>query len=743
MLRRLRLRARMTQEELAERSGLSVRTIRGLESGSNRNPKLDSLRLLAEALGLDQTDRDELLGPRPAASAEPAPSRQLPAAPAWFTGRDPELTDLARFMDSEVRIAVISGAGGIGKTSLALRWAHRHLDRFPDGQLFVDLRGFSPDSDPLDPLTAVRGFLHGLGVDPARMTGGLEEHSALYRSHVADKRMLIVLDNAATGEQVVPLLPGTSGCTVLVTSRNILTSLLHRHGAHHLSLGLLTEDETYAMLARRLGAERLAAEPEAVAELAALCGRYPLALAIMSARALARPHIPLAEFAAELHESDLDDDPDNSPSAVMACSVRALTAEQRTTFGLLGVAPGTHIDLPAAAGLTALPVQQARTVLRALEEASLLHRRPGGRYVMHDIVRRYAVDTALQGIAATEREAALRRLLDHYIHTAHAADRLLAPHRSLVPPVSHAPGISPAPPRDHAAALDWFYAEHANLLAAQHAAIALRWSDAIWQLAWQVGTFWLRRGYRHEDLAAWQAAANAVEHLTDPADLARTKRRLGVAYGMMGRHHEAIEHLHEALALAEHHQVVAEQAYAHHQLSWAWGVRGDDQRALEHAVRALDFFRTLDRPVWQATAHAQVGWRLARVGDYDAARQHCQHAVRLDPDSTPDVAADNQRALGYIAHHTGRHRDAIEHYRLALTFARTLSHTAEFAKTLENLGQPHVALGQHDEARAVWLEALELYRQLGRTEDADRARQQLDSLGAARSLVGAQDREQG
>ncbi|HTI27399.1 MAG TPA: helix-turn-helix domain-containing protein [Kutzneria sp.] len=435
MLRRFRLRARLTQEELAERSGLSVRTIRGLESGRQRNPQLGSLRQLAGAMGLDANDRDELVATTLSARPEPAEAeavlpRQLPAAPAWFTGRHRELDGLVAAMQpsAAATIAAVSGAGGIGKTWLVLRWAHQFRDRFPDGQLFVDLRGFSPNSEPLDPLTAVRGFLHGLGVDPARMAGRIDEDSALYRSTVAGKRMLIVLDNAAGVDQVVPLLPGTPACTVLVTSRMILTPLLHRYGAHHLSLSVFTEDDAYTLLTLRLGDQRLAAEPEAVAELVALCGRYPLALAIMTARALAFPDIPLAELTAELRESRLDalddDDPTASQPAVMSWSLRALTDEQRIAFGLLGIAPGADIGLPAAASLTGLPPRRTRSVLRKLEEASLLCRKPGDRYAMHDIIRCYAVHTASTTLAEEERESALRRMVDFHGHAAHVADRV-------------------------------------------------------------------------------------------------------------------------------------------------------------------------------------------------------------------------------------------------------------------------------------------------------------------------------
>ena len=735
-IRRFRLRAGLTQEEVAHRAGLSVRTIRGLESGKQRNPQLSSLRQLAAAMSLDPNESDELMAelgaisPTPTVAAVPVAPRQLPAAPGVFTGRDIEL---AAIDGSTAVITAIAGPGGIGKTWLALRWAHQHIDRFPDGQLFVDLRGFSPDSEPVDPLTVVRGFLGALGVDTGRVGGSLEEHTALYRSQVADKRMLIVLDNAATAEQVVPLLPGSATCTVLVTSRRILTSLLHRHAVDHLSLSVFAEDETLDALAERLGDKRLAAEPEAVAELVELCGRYPLALAIVAGRAHARPDIPLAEFAAELSESGLDafDDGDDAASlpAVVSWSVRALTAEQREVFGLLGVAPGGDISLPAAASLVAMSLPRARKALRGLEDVSLLRRQPGDRYTMHDIIRRYAVHTVRDHVAEAEREAALRRILDFYIHTAHAADRLLSPHRPLVQLDSPVPGSSPTPLPDLPAALEWFDAEHANMLAAQDTAVGHGWHDATWQLAWTLVSFHLRRGGDQEDLAMWRAARRAAVHLPDPETRVRILRRLGSACGVTGLHDEAIEHLQQALALADRHNILDERGYAHYQLGWGWTQLGQWQRALDQVSQALEIFSAMGLPAWKASAHAQIGRCLAHLGDYETARHHCLEALRLDSDGIADVVLFARRTLADIARQTGHYGQAVRGYRQILLSMRSVGHDDACAETLDELGHIHVAGGQLDEARAAWAEALTLYRQLGRVQNADRVRLHLDELG--------------
>ncbi|HWO66287.1 MAG TPA: BTAD domain-containing putative transcriptional regulator, partial [Umezawaea sp.] len=263
---------------------------------------------------------------------QPLP-RQLPAPPRWFTGRGIELDRLDQALsatpaDAMVMISAIGGAGGIGKTWLALAWAHQHAERFPDGQLFVDLHGFSPTQEPMAPAVAVRGFLDALGVDPDRIPTDLDAQAALYRSLVAKRRMLVVLDNAATTEQVIPLLPGSPTCTVLITGRTRLASLIDRHGAHHLQLDVLTRQEARVLLAARIGTDRVAAEPDIVNELAELCEGYPLALSITARNAATRPAIPLAEIATELRELGLemldhDTDPAASLPAVLSWSLRA------------------------------------------------------------------------------------------------------------------------------------------------------------------------------------------------------------------------------------------------------------------------------------------------------------------------------------------------------------------------------------------------------------------------------------
>ncbi|MDX8148720.1 BTAD domain-containing putative transcriptional regulator [Lentzea sp. BCCO 10_0061] len=690
-------------------------------------------------------DADPVLTPLPTPiTAERPVPRQLPAPPQWFTGRGAELARLDQALEvvpgagpersrtGTVVVSAIRGTGGIGKTCLALTWAHRHLDEFPDGQLFVDLHGFSPTEEPMTPAAAVRGFLSALGRDAGRIPSELDAQAALYRTLVAGRRMLVVLDNAAAAEQVVPLLPGSRSCIVLITGRTRLASLIDRHGARHLTLDVLSRAEAHALLTERVGAGRAAAEPEAVDELVELCGGYPLALSITARNAATRPTIPLAELAAELRELGLDvlnhdTDPVASLPKVLSLSLRHLTGEQRTAFALLGIAPGPDTTLPAVVALTGSSKVDARRTMAALEEASLVERRPHGRYAMHDLVRAYAAATA-RDLDEPVRDAALRRVVDFYLHTALAADRLLNPFR---PPIEHgqpADGVRPDPLPDSSAALAWLDDHHPHLLAAQQSVVARHDHRTVWHLAWALTIFHQRRGRLHDDLAVWQAALRAADHLPDPTSRIHAHRFLGSVHTELGLHEQSIAHLHQALALAQAQDDHVQLAHTHLTLSTAWP-RADAAQALDHARRALEFFRVLGQPVWEAEALNLMGWHAAHLGDHAMAHEHCEAAlVLLRRHHDPHGEAAVLDTLAYADHRAGHQQQAIHHYGQALALYRSLGHSYEVANTLDNLGRPHAVLGQREQARAAWREARELFREQGRDGDADRVRRQLDEL---------------
>ncbi|PRY44534.1 AfsR/SARP family transcriptional regulator [Umezawaea tangerina] len=678
---------------------------------------------------------DPELGTATTTSAPSVVPRQLPAAPGPFVGRRAELDRLdtalrdAGSPAGSVAVSAIAGVGGVGKTWLALHWAHRNVDRFPDGQLFVDLHGFGPDGEPMDPAVAVRGFLDALGVKPDRVPADPHARVALFRSLVAGRRMLVVLDNAVDSAHVAPLLPGTPTCVAVVTSRARQTGLVTGHGAQHVPLDVLTDTEARALLVGRLGACRVEAEPAAVAELVGLCRGFPLVLAVIAGRAQTRSGAPLAALADELRElgvEALDDrDPAASLPAVLSWSLRDLSAEQRAVFGLLGAAPGPDIGLPAAVALTGLSPARTRRALRALEEASLLDRTDDDRSAMHDLVRGCAAGTAPDD----RQHEAVRRVVDFYLHTAHAADHLLEPHRQPVR-LEEAPGVVPHPLTDVPAALAWLEREHPNLLAAQHTAVANGWHATAWNLAWSLNTFHLLRGHLHSALTAWRAALAAAEHLPDATTRTRARRFLGYVCSLLGRHDDATAHLDRALALAREHRDLAEQAHTHRQHALVGELRDDLRGALEHAGHALDLYRALDLPVWEASALNMVGWFTAHLGDHDTARAHCLAALDLHRrHDDPGGEAHTQDSLGWIDHRTGRHREAIGHYRRALALFHHQGNTYEAADTLDRLGHLHTALDQDDRAREAWQEALGLYRDQGRDRQVDRVLRQLGSRG--------------
>src|SRR6266568_2807223 len=484
----------LSQEELAERSGLSVRAISNLERGRTRLPHPASVRRLADALDLHGAKREEFFAAAARQSTRPMTPgwtgpdvvpRQLPAAVSGFAGRPAELAELDRFADGAektggaVVISAIGGTAGVGKTALAVYWAHRAADRFPDGQLYVNLRGFDPGGRITSSAEAVRGFLDALGVPPQRIPASLDAQAALYRSLLAGRRVLVMLDNARDTEQVLPLLPGTSTALAVVTSRNPLTSLVAAQGAHPLTLDLLTPAEARELLARRLGDDRVTAEPDAVDQIVTRCARLPLALTVVAAPAAAR------------------------------------------LFRLLGLHPGPDISAAAAGSLTGCARTSTRALLAELAGASLLTEHAAGRYAFHDLLRAYAAALARSLDADGECDAATRRMLDHYLHTAYSAAQFLLPDRDPIPlPLAGpAPGVTPERLGDHGQAMTWFTGEQPILLAAVEQAADAGLDSRAWQLAWTLDTYLYRR--QRDDLArTWQTALAAAGRLDRPAALA-------------------------------------------------------------------------------------------------------------------------------------------------------------------------------------------------------------------------------
>ncbi|MFI5965638.1 AfsR/SARP family transcriptional regulator [Streptomyces asoensis] len=665
--------------------------------------------------------------PSTSPSALPPPA-QLPHDIVGFTGRRAELDEAFALSGADapgpgtVVISAIGGMAGIGKTTLAVHWAHRVADRFPDGQLYVNLRGFDPSGAVLDPGEAVRGFLDALGVPPERVPHGVDAQAALYRGVLAGRRVLVVLDNARDSEQVRPLLPASPGCLAIVTSRDELSGLVAAHGARSLTLRPFDAVQARAFLERRLGAERVAAEPGAADEISELCAGLPLALACVAARAAAHPHFPLASVAAELREAhgSLDafarTDASVDVGTVFSWSTRAVSPAAARLFRLLALHPGPDFSLPAAAALAGLTVRRTRPLLAELTGLHLVTEHQPGRHAFHDLLRAHAGELVHERDTAADRAAALERLHHHYLHTAHAADRLLAPNADPLPPPPAPEGVHPETLADDDRALAWLTAEHAVLLAVVESAAASRHpaqERIACQLAWSLEPFFDRRGHWHDGLAAQRTALDAARRLADPALEARGLRGLARVEGRLGLHARAVPRLERALDLFAELGDDTGRAHTHRSLGWECDQHGDLAGALRHNQVALELFRALGDRAAQASVLNSVGWYHALLGEYRHALTHCFEALTMLQQLGDRYGqAATWDSIAYAHHHLGRHPHALLGYRNALALLRDLGVPYVEADILVRAGDTHLATGDHESARAAWQEALVLLRGL-------------------------------
>jgi DNA-binding SARP family transcriptional activator/Tfp pilus assembly protein PilF len=670
------------------------------------------------------------------ARAEGVVPAQLPLAIPAFAGRGRELgqldevlagtrdTGLAR--PAAVVISAVSGTAGVGKTALAVHWAHRVRHAFPDGQLYVNLRGFEPTGSIMHPAEAVRGFLDALGVVPDRVPVGLDAQSALYRSALAGKRVLVVLDNARDAAQIRPLLPGERSCLVLVTSRHQLTSLVATEGAHPLTLDLLSVAEAHDLLTRRLGAARLAAEPDAVEEIINRCARLPVALAIVAARAVAHPGCSLTRLATELREAtgvlDTLDGGDavTEMRGVFSWSYRTLRPATARLFRLLGAHPGPDITAPATASLTGLTHDEAKVLLAELTDAHLLTEHTAGRHTLHDLLRAYAIELAHTGEPDQLRHAAEHRMLDHYLHTAHAAALLLASHRDPITLIPARPGVSVEDLADQDSALSWFTAEHPVLLAAVGHAARAGYDSHAWQLAWTMTTFNTRRGLWHQNSVVQHAALDAARRIGDPLGQAHAHNGLGQSYARSGRPDDARPQYEHALDLFRTVSDHLGQAIVHLNLAWVLERQDRLAEALNHSDQALGLYRGAGHQEGQARALNNIGWCHARLGEHQQALTCCDQALHLQQRLGHRASqADTWDSLGYLHGLLGNHQQAITSYQQALNLYREVGDRYNEGETLAHLGDTLDHAGDPGPARDAWRTALEILQELDHPDAAN------------------------
>jgi DNA-binding SARP family transcriptional activator/tetratricopeptide (TPR) repeat protein len=648
----------------------------------------------------------------------PVPA-QLPLDAPGFSGRHDELRALQALLPSAraagtgepVPVVVISGTAGVGKTALAIRFGHHVAKRFPDGQLYVNMRGLDPAA-PMEPGGALRFFLDAFGIPPHRIAAPLEERAALFRSLVDGKRVLIVLDNASNAAQVRPLLPGSPDCLVVVTSRNQMAGLVAAEGATLITLDVLSDAEAHQMLARRLGQARVAAEPQAADEIVAACARLPLALSIAVGRAAGRAKRPLADVAAELRDARgrLDaleaDDAATDVRAVLSWSYDQLSPAAARMFRLLGLHPGPDISLPAAASLAGISRAEAGTALRELTRTHMAAEHLPGRFTFHDLLRAYAVDQAERHDSAEDRGAAVQRMLDHYLHTAMAASQRFSPFRSPLRLASAAPGVLPGEMADKGQAMAWFDAEVLVLLTMIGYAEAQEFDLYAWQLPWALGPFFHRRGRLQSYAAIQRTALAAATRLDDHLALAHAHHLLGHAQLQMSDYEAAEPNFRRALDLFRELGDRANEAVV---LNGLAGMLEKQERYPEALAVALDALRMLKAAGhwWtQATLENGVGWLYAHLGQYEDALTHCQRALSLHRESGHrGGAADTLDSLGFVYLHLGGLPQAQAHYEQAIDAYRELGAPFGEGNSLAGLGDVLLRGGDLEAARSRYEQA--------------------------------------
>jgi DNA-binding SARP family transcriptional activator/tetratricopeptide (TPR) repeat protein len=667
------------------------------------------------------------------AQVMPAPA-QLPLPTAGFSGRTAELARLTAIAgqasgtggsgtgrsggtaeldsldDSGAVIAAITGTAGVGKTALALHWAHRSRAQFPDGQLYVNLRGFDPGGHCADSGEALCGFLIALGVSPENVPSGLDAQEGMYRSLLAGKRVLVVLDNARDAGHVRPLLPGTPGCLTLVTSRDQLAGLTVTEGACPLRLDLLGDSDARNLLARRVGAARVAWEREAVNEIVERCAGLPLALSIAAARAVLRPDFPLAVTAAELRDASavLDPlsagEPTSDARAVLSWSYHALTPEAAQMFRLLGLHPGPDIGVTAAACLAGVDGPRARGLLDDLARASLCTEQRPGRYAAHDLLRAYARELATAQDSEQDLQAATRRMLGHYLLTAHAALTLTEGDMAVLTLAPMDPAVTAIELSSHWEADAWLAAEHATIRALAQVAAEAGMTEIAWQLAWMVSGFLLRRGCWADQERMQQACLDAAQRAGDPAGEAHAFLGLGLGYLRSGRIDDAdaaYARAEQALAVADCSPASAAILYsglaalAQHWQRYRDSI-GFAERASALAVAAGN------RPL-QAMTLAIIGSGHARLRDFPQAIACCKRGLaEINGLRQPRAEGALWSSLGYAYSRLGDQQRAIACFERSLNLNRELADLHSEASKLASLCAVYERMG--------WAQAAHLAR---------------------------------
>ncbi|MEJ3744958.1 tetratricopeptide repeat protein [Actinomycetes bacterium KLBMP 9797] len=720
------------------------------ELGSDPGPALRELhhRILRHdpELAAIATVKTSSTSAAPAAAATvPHRPAQLPADVAGFTGRAADLHRLDELLGEHgddapqaVVITAIGGAAGVGKTALAVHWAHGVADRFPDGQLYVNLRGYDPEQ-PMPAAEALAGFLTALGVTGQNIPLDVEERAARYRSELAGRRTLIVLDNAASVAQVRPLLPGTGSCLVVVTSRDSLAGLVAVDGAQRVDLDLLSPGEAVDLL-RQLVGSRVEAEPDAAVALAEQCARLPLALRVAAELVTSRPDSALADLVAELADRrtrlellDAGGDPYAAVREVFSWSIQHLPADAVRTFRLLGLHPGPELDPYATAALADTGLDRARRMLELLTRANLVHRVGGSRYGMHDLLRAYAADLAATEETARQRQAAQRRLFDYYETGAVSAMDTLHPGEAHYRPEGAAP-TTPMPDLSAPeAARGWLEAERFCLVAvAAHAAATGRTGYVV-GLA-RILLRYLSEAHLTELVTINEHAYRAAEQTGDRTGAAHALRHLGVAYTRLSQYELAVTHLGRALTRFRQAGDPLGEALTLTSLGTTSYRLGDHEHAIDEQRHSIALARQAGDRLAEAFALNNLGVVEERVGRYADAADHYRQALGI----FQDVGARycEATALCNVANvelRQGDYRPAADHLRQSLTVLRPLGSAITEAHALDTLGLLHLRVGEPAQATTYFQQALTRFSDTG---DRNGQAWSVNGLGEAAQLAG-------
>ena len=724
---------RRYRQRLADDLGLDAGpALRDLELAILRSeapPEPDGSRSEAEVSVPSSVPRPSPGAPRDAGSPVPA---QLPSAVAGFAGRDSDLAELDALLARQAPggpVVVITGMAGVGKTALTVQWAHRHRGEFPDGQLYVNLAGYAP-APPLPPERALAGFLRALGVPAERIPPECDEAAALYRSLLADRRVLVVLDNARGPDQVRPLLPGGAGCLTLITSRDRLAGLAVREGARLLPLGVLRAGEALEVLAGVLGADRVGADPDAAADVAELCAFLPLALRIAAAHLTRQARQPVSGLAARLRAGNrlsvlsVAGDEQSAVRGSFDLSYGALRPAARRMFLLAGLSPGGDLSARAAGALGAVPVETARAALADLTEAHLMDEDVPGRFGMHDLLRLYAGDRARADLGVPESDAAIGRLCDFYLRATTAAARVLYPNMQRLPLPQRLGDSIEAADADagiaftgHAEAMDWLETERANLVTTVTWAAGHGPREAAWLIADAMrGYFWTRR-YAADWLAVAEAGlAAAGGHGEDGEQRAMAAARISLAQAQrwLTRYDAAAKHLERAAALAERAGWQQGAAAAFGSLANVYRDQGRTAESADHHRHALEIYRATGSRGGEATSLVNLGNVLLETGNAADAVAHLAQALDIHREIGARTAEGNVlNSLGCAYLIQGLPEEARQYLEAALAVHRETGSQEGEADDLSNLAELHIDTGHLDRARELAMASLSSARESG------------------------------